>query len=135
MKEKTFKATVENTAAAVAFVEGALEEAGCPTKAQMQIGVAMDEVFVNIASYAYPAGEGEATVRFEMDESTRTVSITLTDRGTPFNPLKAKEPDITIPAEERPIGGLGIFMVRKMMDEVLYEYKDGCNILTIRKKI
>ena len=135
MKEKTFKATIENTAAAVAFVEEALEEAGCSMKAQMQIDVAMDELFVNIARYAYAPGEGDATVRFEMDEETRTATITLIDRGVPFNPLAAADPDTTSSAEERPIGGLGIFLVRKTMDEVLYEHKDGCNILTIRKKI
>lgn len=135
MKEMTFKATIENTAAAVAFVESALEEAGCPMKMLMQINVAMDEVFVNIASYAYAPGEGDATIRFELDEETHVAQITLIDQGVAFDPLNAPEPDITKPAAERPIGGLGIFLVRKLMDEVTYERKDGCNILTLRKKI
>ena len=135
MKEKTFKATIENTAAAVAFVEEALEEAGCPMKAQMQINVAMDEMFVNIARYAYAPGEGDATVRFELDEATRTATITLIDSGVPFNPLAAAEPDTTSAAEDRPIGGLGIFLVRKTMDDVQYEYRDGHNVFSMKKKI
>ena len=135
MKEKTFKATIENTAAAVAFVEEALEEAGCPMKAQMQINVAMDEMFVNIARYAYAPGEGDATVRFELDEATRTAMITLIDSGVPFNPLAAAEPDTTSAAEDRPIGGLGIFLVRKTMDDVQYEYRDGHNVFSMKKKI
>ena len=135
MKEKTFKATIENTAAAVAFVEEALEEAGSSMKAQMQIDVAMDELFVNIARYAYAPGEGDATVRFELDEETRTATITLIDSGVAFNPLEAPEPDTTSSAADRPIGGLGIFLVLKTMDDVQYERKDGCNIMTIRKKI
>ena len=135
MKEKTFKATIENTAAAVAFVEEALEEAGCPMKAQMQINVAMDEMFVNIARYAYAPGEGDATVRFELDEATRTAKITLIDSGVPFNPLAAAEPDTTSAAEDRPIGGLGIFLVRKTMDDVQYEYRDGHNVFSMKKKI
>ena len=135
MKEMTFKATIENIGPVTAFVESALEEAGCSMKALMQINVAMDELFANIARYAYPGKEGEATVRFEVDQESRTASITLIDRGIPFNPLTVKEPDTTSPGEKRPIGGLGIFLVRKTMDHMDYEYKDGCNILTIRKKI
>ena len=135
MKEKTFKATIENTAAAVAFVEEALEEAGCSMKAQMQINVAMDEMFVNIARYAYAPGEGDATVRLELDETTRTAKITLIDSGVPFNPLAAAEPDTTSAAEDRPIGGLGIFLVRKTMDDVQYEYRDGHNVFSMKKKI
>ena len=135
MKEMTFKATLENIGHVTAFVEAALEEAGCGMKPLMQINVAMDELFANIARYAYPGKEGEATVRFDVEEETRTAVITLIDRGIPFNPLEVKEPDTTSPGDQRPIGGLGIFLVRKTMDGMEYEYKDGCNILTIRKKI
>ncbi len=135
MKEITLKATIENIPRATAFSDEALEAVECPMKAQMQIDVAMDELFGNIARYAYGPGEGEATVRFHFQEETRTVSITLIDSGIPFNPLSVAEPDTTSAAENRPIGGLGIFLVRKTMDDMAYEYRDGKNILTIRKKI
>ena len=135
MKEMTFRATPENIAAATAFVEAGLEAADCSPKAQMQIDVAMDELFGNVARYAYAPGEGDVTVGFELDEATRTAQITLTDSGVPFNPLKAAEPDLTASAEDRPIGGLGIFLVRKTMDSLEYRYENGKNILTIRKKI
>ena len=135
MKEMTFKATLENIGHVTAFVEAALEEAGCGMKPLMQINVAMDELFANVARYAYPEKEGEATVRFDVEEETRTAVITLIDRGIPFNPLEVKEPDTTSPGDQRPIGGLGIFLVRKTMDAVEYRHEDGFNILTIRKKI
>ena len=135
MIEKTLQATLENVPAATAFIEAALEEAGCSMKAQMQIDVAIDELFANIARYAYGPAGGEATIRFELEEATRTAKITLMDRGVPFNPLEVAEPDTKQAAAERKIGGLGIFLARKTMDGMEYEYRDGCNILTIRKKI
>ena len=135
MVEKTYRATVENIGAATGFVEAALEEAGCPMKTLMQISMAMDEMFGNIVRYAYGAGGGDATVRVEVDERTRIAQITLIDSGVPFNPLAVEKPDTTKPAEERPIGGLGIFLVRNTMDDMAYEYRDGCNILTMRKQI
>ena len=131
MKEKTFRATLESIGPATAFVEAALEEAECSMKAQMQINVAMDELFANIARYAYPDGEGDATVRFELDPATRTAQITLIDHGIPFNPLEVREPDTTSPGEKRPIGGLGIFLVRKTMDDMAYEYRDGFVTVTL----
>ena len=135
MKEITLKAIVENIPQATAFIDEALEAVSCSMKAQMQIDVAMDELFANIARYAYARGGGEATVQFSFEKETRTVSITLIDSGIPFNPLSVAEPDTTSSAEDRPIGGLGIFLVRKTMDDMAYAYQDGKNILTIRKKV
>ena len=135
MKEITLKATIENIAQATAFIDEALEAVACSMKAQMQIDVAMDELFGNIARYAYARGEGDATVQFDFQEETRMVSITLIDKGVPFNPLSAAEPDTTSAAQDRPIGGLGIFLVRKTMDAMAYQYQDGKNMLTIRKKV
>ena len=135
MSEITVKATLEQMGDVMTFVDAALEEMGCSMRAQMQIDVAMDELFGNVARYAYAPGEGDVTVGFELDEATRTAQITLTDSGVPFNPLKAAEPDLTASAEDRPIGGLGIFLVRKTMDSLEYRYENGKNILTIRKKI
>lgn len=131
----TLAATVENIAKVTAFLEQELEARDCPVKAAMQISVAADEIVTNIAMYAYTPGSGDVTVTFAFDAETRTAEITFMDSGTPFDPLKKADPDVTLSAEEREIGGLGIFLVKKTMDEVLYRREDGRNILTIRKKI
>ena len=133
MKELTLPATIENIETVIDFVNGQLEEIKCPLKAQMQIDIAIDELFGNIAHYAYNPETGPATVRVEVTEDPIAVVITFIDRGVPYDPLKKEDPDITLSAEERAIGGLGIFMVKKTMDEVSYAYWDGQNVLTIRK--
>lgn len=133
--EITVDATKENYPNIVSFVEEALEKNDCSMKAQMQIDVAVDEVFTNIMMYAYEPEIGKATVSLEFTESPKTVVIQFVDSGKPFDPLKKEDPDITLSAEERDIGGLGIFMVKKIMNDVSYEYKDGQNILTIKKII
>jgi anti-sigma regulatory factor (Ser/Thr protein kinase) len=135
LAEITLQAVVSSIPNATGFIEGELEAVGCPIKTQMQIDVAVDEVFTNIASYAYGDEGGSATIRFEFDPETRTVEITFTDSGVPFDPMTMKDPDVTLSAEERPIGGLGIFLEKKTMDSVSYQYRDGQNQLTIRKKI
>ena len=113
------------------FVETELRENGCPPRTTMQILIALEELFVNIAHYGYPGGEGTATVAVGFDGECAI--LRLTDSGIPFNPLKREDPDVSLPAEERKIGGLGIYMVRKTMDEMQYEYTDGKNILSIKK--
>ena len=135
MKTLTLEATVENISRVTAFIDEALEALDCPMKAQMQIDVAIDEVFANIASYAYAPDTGSATVNFAFDAPTRTASVTFVDSGVAYDPLQKADPDITLSAEEREIGGLGIFLVKKTMDAVEYERRDGQNVLTIRKKI
>lgn len=135
MKELTLPATIENIETVIDFVNGQLEEIKCPLKAQMQIDIAIDELFGNIAHYAYNPETGPATVRVEVTEDPIAVVITFIDRGVPYDPLKKEDPDITLSAEERAIGGLGIFMVKKTMDEISYEYKDGKNILSIKKNM
>ena len=101
----------------------------------MQISVAAEEIFVNIANYAYAPEIGKATVVVEVSENPIAVSITFMDNGKPFDPTKKIDPDISLSAEDRQIGGLGIFMTKKMMDDVSYEYKDGKNILKIEKNL
>ena len=135
MKEMTIAATVENIGAVTDFVDEQLEALDCPMKAQMQINIAIDELFGNIAHYAYNPDVGEATVRVEVIEEPLSVVITFIDGGVPYDPLSADDPDVTLSAEERGIGGLGIFMVKKSMDEISYRYEDGKNILSIRKNI
>ena len=135
MKEMTLPAGVENIAQVTDFVNAQLEEIGCPMKAQVQIDIAIDELFGNIAQYAYNPETGPATVRVEVSDAPISVPITFMDLGVPYDPLQKEDPDITLSAEERGSGGLGIFMVKKTMDEITYEYKDGQNILRIRKDI
>ena len=134
MKELTIAATVENIETVTDFVNEQLEALDCPMKAMMQIDIAIDELFGNIAHYAYHPEVGSATVRVEVTEDPLAVIITFIDNGVPYDPLAAEDPDITLSAEERTVGGLGIYMVKKSMDEISYEYKDGQNILTIKKR-
>ena len=135
MKELTVAATVENIETVTDFVNEQLEALDCPMKAQMQIDIAIDELFGNIAHYAYNPEIGKATVRVEVIEDPLAVVITFIDNGVPYDPLAKADPDITLSAEERGIGGLGIFMVKKSMDDITYEYKDGQNILKIKKNL
>ena len=131
--ELKIPAEVERLPEVLSFLEQHLEGADCPMKAQMQITVAAEEIFVNIASYAYAPETGMATVRLDISGEPKTATITFLDSGVPFDPLAKEDPDVTLSAEEREIGGLGIFMTKKTMDGVRYEYKDGQNILTLRK--
>ena len=133
--ELELDALVENLTHVTAFVNNHLEAIDCPMKAQMQIELAVEEIFVNIANYAYAPEKGRATVRVEVMDDSVTVTITFIDRGVPYDPLAKEDPDVTLSAQERKIGGLGIFMTKKAMDDVSYEYKDGQNILTLIKNL
>ena len=135
MTELTVKAVVENIPVVTAFIDEKLEALECPVKTQCQIDVAIDELFGNIARYAYAPETGDATVRFEFDEEKRLISVTFLDCGIPFNPLEKADPDISIPAAERKIGGLGIYLVKKSMDRIEYRHENGMNILQIQKQI
>jgi anti-sigma regulatory factor (Ser/Thr protein kinase) len=135
MNELTVNATVENIALVTDFVDEQLENYNCPMKAQMQINIAIDELFGNIAHYAYDPNVGPATVKVEVIEDPMAVIITFIDSGVPYDPLAKADPDITLSADERDFGGLGIYMVKKSMDDITYEYKDGKNILRIKKNI
>lgn len=135
MKELTLDATVDNIAAVTDFVNEQLEALDCPMKAQMQIDVAIDELFSNIAFYAYDPTVGPATVRVEVKQEPLSVLITFIDHGVPYDPLAKDDPNVNLSLEERQIGGLGIFLVKKTMDNVNYEYRNGQNILTIQKNL
>ena len=133
--ELDIEAITENLPRVAAFVDSHLEAISCPTKAQMQIGVAVEEIFVNIANYAYHPDRGNATVRVEVSENPVCVTITFVDHGVPYDPLAKEDPDVTLSAEDRDVGGLGIFMTKQIMDDVAYEYRDGQNILTLKKNL
>ena len=135
MTSKTFPAKVEALQDVISFVEETLDSFNCSMKIQIALCVVIEEVFVNIAHYAYGGGEGEASLSISFDEQSRELCFTLSDKGIPFDPLQKPDPDITLSAEEREVGGLGILITKKTMSEVKYAYENGENILTMIKKI
>ena len=132
-REMTIEASVSNLDEVLAFVDARLEEAGCGMKTQMQIDVAVEEIYVNIASYAYASGRGMATIAVDIDKDKKQIIIEFRDSGMEFDPLAKPDPDTTLSAQERQIGGLGIYMVKKSMDDMTYTRSDGQNILTLYK--
>ena len=134
-QEITVMADVKNLEAVTAFVDECLEQFDCSPRAQMQLDIAVDELFSNIAYYAYQPGTGEVTVQVEIVGEPASAMLTFIDGGIPYDPLSHADPDTTLSAEQRQIGGLGIYMVKKSMDEVSYQYTDGKNILKIKKRI
>ena len=135
MKEKVFSAKKDTLPEVMAFTEECLESFDCPMKSLMAICVAVEEIFVNIASYAYGEGDGNASFMFGFDENERLMTLIVSDEGIPFNPLERDEPDITLSAAEREVGGLGIFITKKTMDTISYRFEDNKNILTMTKKL
>ena len=135
MKSLTVPAELEQLQTVQDFIAEELESRDCPMKAQFQIEVAVEEIFVNIAHYAYGGKPGEAAIGLDVIPNPKSCRIVFRDKGVPYNPLEKPDPDITLSAEERQIGGLGIYMVKQSMDKVEYRYEDGCNILTIEKNI
>ena len=135
MMEITVRATLDNVETVTEFVDELLNALRCPPPVRTQIDIAIDEVFSNIVRYAYSPGEGPATVRVDAAEEPRRVVITFIDQGKPYNPLTTAAPDTTLSAKQRRIGGLGVYMLKKTMDDLAYAYTDGKNILTICKKL
>ena len=133
MTSKTFPARTDALADVLGFVEEMLESFDCPMKTQIALTIAIEEVFVNVARYAYGDGEGDVTLDIGYDEGSRSITFCMTDSGVPFDPLKKPDPDITLSAAERELGGLGIFIARKTMDTVTYAYENGRNKLTMSK--
>ncbi|MBR3094833.1 MAG: ATP-binding protein [Clostridia bacterium] len=133
MQKLTVEAKADRLDEVIAFVDSFLEAQNCPMKAQMQIDLCVEEIFINIANYAYPDTTGTAEIRIAAENGIAV--LTFIDAGLPYDPLQRDAPDITLPAEEREIGGLGIFLVRKNTDTVFYCYEDGKNVLTITKAI
>lgn len=129
--EKTFPARRDEMPNVTAFVEEILESLDCPMREMMQISVAVEEIFINIASYAYPNVDGSTKITIE--SSDHGIEIAFIDKGVPFNPLEMKDPDVEAKAEDDSIGGLGIFMVKQTMDKVAYEYAENSNVLRIKK--
>lgn len=136
-KKKVFRfrtnADVNELQGVLDFVNECMQNTDCPPKTMMHINVAVEEIFINIANYAYSDKMGEVFIEVEIANETKTIIITFIDSGIKFNPLAKPEPDVTLSAKERQIGGLGIFMTKKFMDEVSYEYRDNQNVFTMKK--
>lgn len=115
------------------WLERIAGEQGFPDRMRKQLLIAADEIFTNIASYAYPGGKGTAEITVELLIPEHALMLTFADSGVPYNPLEAKEPDVTGSLAERKVGGLGIFVVKRLMDEVTYRRADGKNLLTLKK--
>jgi len=133
MKEITVPANLDNIAVVTNLINSELEATNCSEHDRIQIDVAIDEMFGNIVKYAYGQEEGTVTVRVDISNDPSAISITFIDHGIPYNPLNNKAPDTTLKAKERKIGGLGIFMTRKIMNDMRYKYLDRSNQLTILK--
>lgn len=129
----TLRNDVQDVPLLAAFIDEVCETMGFNTSVTMQMNLAMEEAVVNVMNYAYPKGE-QGDIVIEAEEVGDNVRFVIIDGGTPFNPTSEADADTTLSAEERPIGGLGIFLVRQLMDSVSYEYKDGKNRLTLLKK-
>ena len=135
LNELVVDAQKEKLPEVIAFIEEHLEKTDCSPKEEMQITMAAEEIFVNISSYAYKPEDGKATIQVEISEDPVIVTLTFMDNGKPYDPLAKEDPNVKASLDEREIGGLGIFLVKKTMDDVSYEYKEGKNILKLKKNI
>lgn len=135
MKRLTVNASTDNLPKVLEFIDSELETAGASMKMIFQIDLAVEEIYVNIAHYAYAPDDGNVIIQFDSYGDPALVEIKFIDHGNPFNPLNNPDPDITLTAEERQIGGLGVLMVKKTMDEVDYRFEENENILTIKKLV
>lgn len=135
IKELETEASTDKLDEVTAFVDRQLEAADCPMRTQMQIELAVEEIFVNIANYAYAPGTGKAVIKMSVCGEPPVAEMTFIDSGVPYDPLAKEDPDVTLPVQERSIGGLGIFLTKKTMDELSYEYRDGMNIFSMKKSL
>ncbi len=135
MKELIINATIENLSMVQEFIETELKMVKVPMKLTMQILIATEEIYVNIAHYAYSPNVGKVTIQCSVEDNPQQVVINFLDKGKPFDPLQKEDADTTLTSEERDIGGLGILMVKKSMDSISYQYENGMNILTIQKRV
>lgn len=134
-KELQLEARIDNIPQVLAFVDKHLMAHGCSDELKLNIDVAVEEWFTNISNYAYQPETGMATIRVEMEENPPTIDITFIDGGKQFDPLAKSDPDKEQLAEDLPIGGLGIYMIKNSMDEMSYRYENGKNIVSIKKKL
>ncbi len=131
--ELTVEADERNLPQVQEFINERLLSAGCSEDIQAKISIATEEIFLNIAHYAYEEETGSVTVSMEVSEDPPSLTITFKDHGIPYDPTAKPDPDLSVPLGKRPIGGLGIFLSKNLMDDMVYENKDGQNILSMKK--
>ncbi len=129
------EAKVEKQEKVKSFVTSQLEGTNCNRRAKNHLDLAVEEIFVNIAVHAYKTKEGKAIIRTSLSDDMTELTVTFMDEGIKYNPLERPDPDVTLPVSEREIGGLGVFITKKVTDGISYEYRDGKNILQIKKKL
>lgn len=134
MKEIVLEADIRNIYKLGDFLEDSLSELNVSMAEDMKINLVMEELFVNIANYAYAPDHGWARIQTEVFPDQNAIEITVIDQGVEFNPLSRKDPDVTVSAKERGIGGLGIYMAKTEVDEMKYRRQDDENILWLRKE-
>ena len=135
MKSITVPARIDQLEAVLEFIGLELEAHNCPPKAKARLAIAAEEIFVNIARYAYAPREGEATIEIGVAGEPPVAVLRFLDHGIPYNPLEKADPDITLSAEDRKAGGLGVFMAKKIADSIHYAHEADRNILTLIKAL
>lgn len=137
MKELKIEATIENLSKVFKFLQESLDTCDAPSKVKRQIKLCVEEIYMNITHYAYNPETGMAKIGVDVigGENPERVVISFVDEGKPYDPLAKQDPDLELSLDDRPIGGLGIYLVKTTMDSVAYEHKDGQNVLTIEKDL
>ena len=136
MAEIQVPAALERLDEVQMFFLDQIEVHTCPERTRAILDVGVEEIFVNIARYAYPPGQtGQVRVGCQVDPDPLRVTLVFADRGVPFDPLAKRDADITLSADDRPIGGLGILMVKRFMTRMTYAYEEGQNVLTLVKEL
>ena len=134
MKEElVIEAVIDNLEAVNLFVHKSIKQFEVSKRTLMQLDLIVEEIFVNVASYAYAPNTGSVKILIEAKEEPLTVSLTFIDSGVPYNPLEKSDPDVNLSADDRQIGGLGIFLTKNFVDDISYQFLDGRNILKIEK--
>ena len=133
MRELTTEAVTENLQSVMDFVNDSLSDKGCSAKTLYQMELVLEEIFINIASYAYEGDERPVVLSIDFEEDPLAAIVTFKDKGAPYNPLNRDDPNLALKLENREIGGLGIFLVKKNVDAIWYEHVNGENVLSFRK--
>lgn len=135
MNEIVVPAKIENLQKVLDFINNELKSVEHNIKELLQLELSIEEAYVNIAKYAYKSDDGKVIIRFNIEKNPLQITVQFIDSGTPFNPLKNEDPDISLKTKEKKIGGLGILLIKKNVDDIAYEFNNGNNILTIQKKL
>ena len=132
ISELSIEATIENLEKVEEFIDENLDKCNFSKKRMSQIKISVEEIYVNIAHYAYSPNTGMAKISVDINQDDKYMEIVFIDQGKPYNPLEKKDPDVKLKVSERQMGGLGIYMTKKLMDDISYEYSHGKNILTLK---